>query len=264
MAVHDTEENGRTEYTKKTLESLWDTVDFSRHRLVVIDNGSCEATKRVIELNRSQTSRMSVITLPENVGTARAVNRGIQFREPGSHVVKMDNDVLFHDRDWLDRLEDCVNRDPRIGICGLKRDDLWENPSHDNEWFRSELVMLPHQPGERWLIVEKVHHVMGTCQLLSSALLDKVGYFEQLGALYGLDDSIMAFRSEVAGFWNVFYPHARITHLDPGGTKYQDWKESYAKTKFPAYHKRLAEYQSGARSVYWTFEEVENQKWEGE
>ena len=53
MAVHDTVENGRTEFTRRTLESLSDTVDWENHRLFIIDNNSCEKTKTLLHFTVS-------------------------------------------------------------------------------------------------------------------------------------------------------------------------------------------------------------------
>jgi len=49
MAVHDTATNDRTKYTAETLESLQLTVDFKKHRLIVIDNASNPETKRILK-----------------------------------------------------------------------------------------------------------------------------------------------------------------------------------------------------------------------
>jgi predicted RecA/RadA family phage recombinase len=61
----------------------------------------------------------------------------------------------------------------------LKRKDCWEHPEHEQPDLRSTLFMLPHQSGERWIVGERVFHVMGTCQMYNSAFLDKIGYLYQ-------------------------------------------------------------------------------------
>lgn len=224
MAVHDTEENGRALMTQKTLDTIYDTVDFSKHRLIVIDNGSCELSKQWL---RSLGEIGSVITLPENIGTAKAINLAWKQRKPGEHCIKIDNDVVIHQSNWIEEMEEVIARDPKAGQVGLKRKDLWEHPAHENPERRSFLYMLPHQPGERWIVVEKSKHVMGTCVMHNAALLDKVGYLYQPG-LYGYDDVLMSWRSNLAGFYNCFLPHINIDHIDPGGTEYVEWKRKYA------------------------------------
>lgn len=255
MAVYDTAENGRTTMTRRTLESLLRTVNFERHELYVSDNGSVEETR---DLYREFSERMPmrVIFNGGNLGTAKAINRAWLYREKGQHAVKMDNDVTIEEPGWLDRLEECIARDPHIGIIGLKRQDLAETPhAPANSWNHSVLEMLPHEAGERWLVVERVHHVMGTCQLYNSTLLDKIGFLVQDG-LYGFDDALAAVRCQVAGFYSCFYPHVHIDHIDPGTTPYQKWKEGYAGERMQRFSQLREQFHMGKRRIYCGPDEV--------
>lgn len=259
MAVHDTEENNRTGLTWDTLQSLHETVDFQKHRLFIIDNGSCEPTKLVLEQFKRlflgakyPPEHLNIITLEENIGTARAVNKGWAHRKPGEHAIKMDNDVVIYSKNWVEELEYCVEKWPKLGIVGLKRKDCWENPNHEHAHLRSRLVFLPQQPGERWVPVEIVNHVMGTCQIYNSALLDKIGYLYQ-PRLYGFDDSLAAQRSHFAGFLNAFLPHIEIDHIDPPNVvdaPYTKWKQQHSSEDMAAYQQIVKEYKSGERSIY--------------
>ncbi|MGB7511852.1 MAG: glycosyltransferase [Pelodictyon phaeoclathratiforme] len=239
MAVFDTLENERSWMTEKTLDSLAWRVDRlnNNHRIIVVDNGSCQATKDILSWYVHRGVIENVITLSENVGTARAINKAWSFREEGEHCVKMDNDVTVQDPDWPNLMEEVFAKDPTIGICGLKRKDCMETPWTENFWYKSYLRMLDHNPGDRWIIVEEVQHVMGTCQGYSSALLDKIGYLFQMGGLYGFDDALASVRAHVAGFKTVFVPQIRINHIDPGGGEYQHWKEEYAGERMTDYHR---------------------------
>lgn len=256
MAVWDTEENGRTAFTRQTLRSLADTVDWSRHRLIVVDNGSCKATHDLYHVAADWFEDFAVYFNHANVGTARAVNRAWKDRVAGEHAVKMDNDVVIHDPGWLDRLCECVDRDPALGIVGLKRKDLAEHPFAADPNYRSELRFLPRKGLERHLVVERVRHVMGTCQLYSSRLLDRIGYLYQLGGLYGYDDCLAAVRCRVAGFYSAFYPHTEIDHVDPGTTPYQQWKHDRSGEMTAAFDRVAAEYNAGTRPVYHGPEDV--------
>jgi hypothetical protein len=110
--------------------------------------------------------------------------------------------------------------------------------------------MLPHHPGERWLVVEKVQHVMGNCVLHSSALLDKIGYLYQMGSAYGFDDGDMSARCAAAGFYSCFYPHYYLSHPDPGLGLYQKWKEGIAAKYMDRFLETRRKYQSGELPLY--------------
>lgn len=263
MAVYDTEENNRTDYTGETIASLVNTVNLTKHRLVIIDNASCERTKTLLSqvvdiysISGSGSTKynylnIEVITLPENIGTARAINKAWELRQPGEHCIKMDNDVVIHQKGWVDKLVECIDRDPQIGIIGLKRKDLWENPAHENPFYRSHIKMLPHQPGQNWLFIEQVQHVMGTCQMYNSALLDKIGYLYQPG-LYGFDDVLAAPRCQAAGFYNCFYPHIEIDHIDTGeDNPYQRWKHEHINPLFAECNRLKEGYLNGTIDIYY-------------
>ena len=252
MAVHDTEENGRSEFTIDTIASISKTVDTDKNRIIIINNCSDWNVDIAAELLASGKNKPLVINLSENIGTARAINLAIQQRRPGEHVIKIDNDVVIHQKGWVERLEECVEREPRIGQVGLKRKDLWETPWHEIPGNRCELMMLPHEPGQRWILVEKSRHIMGTCVLHSSALLDKVGYMYQPG-VYGYDDTIMSCRANVAGFITCFLSHIEIDHIDPGGTDYIKWKQREAGVYQSEVLDLMKKYVSGEKPVYHEF-----------
>jgi GT2 family glycosyltransferase len=219
MAVFDTEENQRSKYTRVTLECLEHTV--TDHRIIIVDNASCEETKELLK-----ACPFEVITNTENVGTAKAINQAWAKREPKQHLIKMDNDVDINYINWVDEMEEAIERDPLIGILGLKRKDLMENPFR-NDMYKSELRMLPHYKGQRWIIVEDVAHVIGTCQMYNYRLIDKIGGMMQPG-IYGFDDTLAAVRCKVSGFRNSFLPHIEIDHIDTGENPYQKEKERLA------------------------------------
>ena len=245
MCCFDTDENNRTQYTKRTLQSLMQTVNMARHRIIVVDNASCEATKRVL---RYFDPYIKVITLGQNLGTAKGINMAWLEREPGEHAIKMDNDVVIHSKGWVEEMEEAIMLDPKIGIVGLKRKDCWENPNHESAMYRSELKLLGGV-NHKWIPIEKVNHVMGTCQMFNSALLDKIGYLYQ-PRLYGFDDSLAAIRCQVAGFYSCFIPHIEIDHIDTGETPYQGWKEKHSGEDMVAFNQIKNAYLNGTKPIY--------------
>jgi len=252
MAVYDTVENSRTWMTEQTLKSLRKTVDWQRHRLMISDNGSCRATQDLYDAYAPLID--SLFLNRRNLGTANALNKAWRERRPGEVVCKIDNDVVWHLSGWADQIALVFQKDPTIGICGLKRRDLDEWPlqtsTNGRNFYQSTLRPLPHEKGEPWLIVEDVNHVIGTCQAFAPALLDQIGYLWQPG-LYGFDDALACARAKVAGFACVFLHGQPIDHIDPGGTDFITWKQQHAGQFLSEYFKILAEYQRGVRPIYY-------------
>jgi len=247
MATHCTPENGRKELLGRTLINLVQTVDLEYHELYVVDNSPEGFLDDVWD---NYKGLFTVIPMGQNVGTAAAINAAWALKSDNQPVIKMDDDVEIHVEDWVEEMLEALRRDPKIGILGLKRMDLGESPHLPiGHWLRSEIRMLPHQPGQKWIIVEDVNHVMGTCQMYNPALIDKIGGLYQMGGLYGFDDSLAAIRCKIAGFKNCFLPCIGIDHIDPGGTQYQAWKENYAGQKMDEYNRVKDEFLSGKRDI---------------
>lgn len=247
VACYDTTENGRTKYTEQTLNCILQTVNRKKHRVIIVDNGSCNATKALL---KGYADIFQIITLPENIGTAKGINKGIALRNPGENVVKMDNDVFISKTGWCDDLDEAIVREPLIGIVGLKRKDCLESPDNTNPWYTSNLCFLPHLPGQSWIPFEEVQHVMGTCQMFSSKLLDRIGFLNQPG-LYGFDDSLASFRARVAGFSVGFLPHIQIDHIDVNENPYWKEKERIAGVGMREFNELCAKYKSGELDVYY-------------
>jgi GT2 family glycosyltransferase len=253
MAVHDTVENGRTAYTGQTITSLLRTVDFSKHKLFISDNGSCGATHDVYEdaMKLFPVGSLHVEYNEENLGTARAVNKGLKAREAWEKAIKIDNDVVVnHPQGWVERMEDVIARMPQVGILGLKRRDLQESTYSINPEQRSRLLEVKHETGQRWEVVEEAKMIMGTCTMFNPELLKKIGGLYQMNGLYGFDDCLACVRSSVAGFINCFIHGIDLEHIDPGGTEYTAWKAKHAGEMIGRYSEEEAAFRNGVKGVF--------------
>ena len=232
MAVYDTVENGRTKYTKETLNSLINTVDEKEHRIIIVDNGSCEETKKL--LVAYYHLGIQIITNTENVGTAKAINQAWAYRKPNETVIKMDNDVVINNYGWVEEMELAMKLGG-YGILGLKRKDLMQSPNASNHW-KTELKMLPHEKGDNWVVVEESADIMGTVQMFHPELINKMGGLMQAG-VYGFDDTLACIRAILLGYKLAFLPHIDIDHIDVGGDAYTEWKRKYAGEKMEEFYK---------------------------
>jgi len=246
MVTYDHPDNGRSDMSRQTYESLLRTVDFKTHRLAVVDNASTDENTHKL-LQRIIDDGHMVFKSFENIGTARAINMTWQQRRPGEHAVKMDNDVVIHQAGWADLMVEAFHREPRLGVVGLKRVDLEERPDHPNPFFRSTMIQTL---GEPEIILEKVHHVIGTCQAYRSELLDEMGYLYQMGGLYGFDDADGCFRSIQLKYWNAFLVGIDIDHIDPGTTIFTKWKQTYAFPRQKQWSYLMKDYQAGRVPLY--------------
>jgi len=252
IAVFDTIENKRTAYTIETYKSLMETVNFETTEIVFIDNASCGKTKKF--LKSIVSDKVHVITNDSNVGTAEAINRAIhEFSTKETYNIKCDNDVTFGSYGWADEMVKCIETDKSIGILGLKRKDLPNQPS--SKEYPTIIDFIPeHKLGEPWfkdkIMIEWGDDIIGTCTLFSPLLLDKIGYSWQ-PALYGFEDTLLCTRSILAGFRNAFLPSIEIQHIDPGTNPFTEWKRNQAHIYWNEFEKAKADFINGKRDIYY-------------
>lgn len=256
IAIYDTIDNKRSGYTNITLQSLLKTVDFKKHRLFLFDNASCQETLDTLNSFEQQFNELfckenlTIQHSETNIGTANAINECWKFKREGENCIKADNDIEIIQSGWVDLMEEAIQREPHIGIIGLKRKDCAENSLSTHEYYRSVIMELPHEAGQKWLYVETVAHVMGTCQMYSTKLLDKIGFLYQ-NSVYGFDDAMASLRSKIAGFYNCFLIGVEINHIDTGGTEYSKWKQDHAGEQMQAYGETARQYSSGEKDIYY-------------
>ena len=235
MAVYDTEENQRTKYTKQTIDSLLETVDFKKHKLYLVNNNSCEETRKILDSYCWVNTLLNIYVIDnaDNIGTARAINRAWALKQPGEVLIKMDNDVVINNYGWVEDMETAM-RLGGYGIVGLKRKDLMQHPNAKDNW-KTQLKMLPHEKGEPWVLVEESEDIMGTVQMFNPTLINKMGGLMQAG-VYGFDDTLACIRAKLLGYKLAFLPHIDIDHIDVGGDAYTEWKRKYAGEKMKEFY----------------------------
>lgn len=200
--------NGKLKYAKQCMQSLLETTDLKKNRLIVINQNSCKEATEWISGIVQENDGITVMHLKENIGTARGINLGLYQRKPDEIVIKLDDDLTWGKSGWVEDMEQEIANNPLIGILGLRRDDVYGEMIEDGNLL--------------WC-----HDIMGTCTAYNPLMVDKVGGLSQFSN-YGFDDSVYSVRSEVAGFKNAFMKNIKIVNLDEGGTKYTDWKKREA------------------------------------
>lgn len=249
IAVYDTAENGRFAYTVETCDGIVKNINRDTTQVVFINNDSCEPTTDHLNRVSKLHSNINVIHNENNIGTAEAINLGIQkYAEEGDFIIKMDNDVVVQEFGWADKMRRCIESNPELGVLGLKRKDLPNSPT--SKEYPTELAFAKTELGEPWDVIEYCDDIIGTCQMFNPLLFDKIGYLYQPG-LYGFDDVLYCVRSKLSGFKNAFYPSIEIDHIDEGEGGYVEWKRQYAGTQFPMVNGIIEKYRSGEKELYY-------------
>jgi len=152
------------------------------HQIIVIDNGSRDATTPWLE--RSLRQQDIIVRNIENRGFAKANNQGLALAE-GEYVLFLNNDIEVLEDTWLDKLVEGVKDADLVGpnLCKVF-------PVEQQKVFLYE--------GEG-TTEDKWHYIEGWCLFgRKEKFLAIDGWCEDFFPTY-CDDSDLGFRAKVAG-----------------------------------------------------------------
>jgi GT2 family glycosyltransferase len=206
---------GSSETTMHAVRRLQRTVDRTRTRIVVVDDGSEPEHRAPL---RSLQGVMLDLA-PENAGFAATVNRGIRLADSADDIVVLNNDVMAH-RGWLERLQRAAYLEDRVGIVGpkllypdgrIQSAGSLRNPGAP-EWFdhRYRFKSAHHGPAN---VRDAALAMTGACIYVKRSLIDELGPLDE-GFGMGYEDVDYSLRAWQAGHEVLYEPDAELTHLE--------------------------------------------------
>jgi GT2 family glycosyltransferase len=179
-------------------------------RLIVVDDGSAEETRRLCEAAASR-ARAVLIRRAEGSGFAQAVNAGLmETRAPV--VVLLNSDTIVTDG-WVDRLSACLHANPQIGLAGpLSNAGGWQSvPDYltggpPNNAIRHDPATLSaiaawcadFRPRFPYPVVEQLN---GFCLAIRREVIDAIGLLDEVAFPMGYGEEVdFGFRAQDAGF----------------------------------------------------------------
>jgi len=112
---------GRRELLKKCLDTVYANTSTS-FEVVVVDNGSSDGTREMLEEQSKSRPNISVIRNESNLGYQKAVNIAVP-RSRGKYLLLFNDDAWVDSpepdgRDWLRTLVDELESGPKVGLVG--------------------------------------------------------------------------------------------------------------------------------------------------
>ena len=209
--------------TRSCLDSLLaSTLDHAD--VIVVDNGSSDETPDAL---RGYADRVRIVTLPENLGFVRGMNTGIAAARPDDDVVLLNNDLLFPQRDWLNRLRDAAYASPEHGIVGcrllgpqpegrvyhvggfIEADDLWGQQTEAGEIEREVT---------QFNTLRRVQGIAFALAYIRRDCLDRIGTLDTAFHSY-FEDTDYCLRAADAGIATVVDGVVTLCHDQHGSTQ---------------------------------------------
>lgn len=215
--------------TKECLESLG-RVDYDNFEVVLIDNASKE--KSQAPNPNDQKFKIRSIFNAENLGFAGANNQGIKLalENNADYVLLLNNDTVV-EPDFLTKLVEEAENDESAGIVGplicffddppttpersdggRGRSKIWSAGGKiTNNFTRGELIAYNEKDEGQYLAPEQVDYISGTCLLIKTEVIKKIGNISEDYFLY-YEDTDWCLRAKKAGWRSIVVPAAKIYH----------------------------------------------------
>jgi GT2 family glycosyltransferase len=163
-----------------------------------------------------------VLLLDRNLGFAPANNIGLA-QARGKFVAFLNSDVFPGTPDWLERLSHHLDADPSIGVIGPAL--LYEDGSVQHRgMFFSRLAefgnwffAMHRDKGMRLVSdgsLEAHLSITGACMLMTRALANEVGGFDETYVVGDFEDSDLCLRLQERGHRCVIDPKIQLFHLE--------------------------------------------------
>ena len=222
------------DYIEACIESVMADGD---HPIVVVDNGSCDGSREVLEAHISGDAlpvyeHVLLIPLSENTGFCKAVNVGLEhIKTP--YVFLLNNDTVIR-TGAIAALEQRLDSDERIfsaqsRILSMKDPDRIDDCGDLYSALGWAFTPGKGKPAEAYDRPCNVFACCGAAVMYRMRSFTDVGMFDEEHFAY-LEDIDVGYRARIMGFKNVYEPASEILHAGSAvsGSRYNRFKVNLA------------------------------------
>ncbi|MFZ2125768.1 MAG: glycosyltransferase family 2 protein [Candidatus Saccharimonadales bacterium] len=219
--------------TLECLDSL-QRQSYKQFKIVVIDNGSTDHSRELLDEYMSAHSNTDVVYNPKNFGFAGGVNTGIEYalNDDFEYVALFNNDAVA-DKDWLKNLVSAISHQD-IGVStGLLLRIDGKTIDSTGEQYSAWGLPFPRNRNNKTIKASgggMVFGATGGASLYKTSMLREIGLFDEDFFAY-YEDTDVSFRAQLSGWKIVYNPSAIAYHKEgatskkmPGFAVYQTFK----------------------------------------
>lgn len=153
-----------------TLNSLL-SLDYpkSKYEIIVVDNGSKDGSRELLELYVNKNKNIRTIYLDKNLGFSKGNNIGIKNAK-GKYIALLNNDCIVEQK-WLKELVNSAENDKKVFAVNSK---ILRYPKYVNIIFRMDPRLTPVYT---WLSKSSLYGLLNT-EIVYLPLWKRSGYFE--------------------------------------------------------------------------------------
>ena len=200
-------------HTRNCLQALADTATATPFEVIVIDDGSSDAT--AVEVPRLGGVRFH--KNPENLGFIGACNAGAALAR-GQYLFFLNNDTAVQSG-WLEPLLASFDQFDRVGLVGSKLiypDGRLQEAGGIvfNDGSGWNYGRFDHPDDPRYDYPREADYCSGAAILIEKTLFDSFGGFDSLYKPAYYEDTDLAFKVRDAGLRVIYQPASKVVHFE--------------------------------------------------
>ena len=217
-------------YLMGCIDSIFKSSKMDEVELIIVDNGSKDATPSFLDQLQKQIPTVKVIKNPENVGFCKATNQGMAVAT-GKYITWLNDDTIVS-INWLDILQEAIhdpnNTHPNVGLVGPftnyagGRQELnlgkRINPEDTNnisnglqQQYLQQTIELKSK-NIKYTSNEPAAFLSGFCLMMKREVYDKIGGIDELYSPGGFCDNDFLVRATEAGYGAIICSICFIYH----------------------------------------------------
>lgn len=217
------------QFIKGCLDSLIALEDTVEYEIIVVDNGSDDGSRELVEKNYKD---VKLISLDKNYGFCKAVNVGIQ-KAQAPFVILLNNDTKVLDG-FVEGLYECIAGNEKLFsvspmMIQAKKPELIDDAGDFYCALGWAYAKGKDKPVARY---EKSYPVTAACggaSIYRKQIFEQIGYFDETHFAY-LEDIDVGYRARIYGYENRYEPKAKVYHEGSGasGSRYNEFKVTHS------------------------------------
>lgn len=219
-------------FLKTCLDSLLaQDIPATEYDIIIVDNGSVDGSRELIETYRSKTMgrpRVTLIPLDTNTGFCHAVNVGIEAAET-PYVLLLNNDTKAAPHFVSALTLAMENRPEAFSVSASMR--MWDAPDLlDDAGDRYCVLGWAYargkgKPASRYACPVEIFSACGGAAIYRKSVLHEIGLFDE-GHFAYLEDLDIGYRARLHGYRSYYEPAAEVIHYGSAftGSRYNEKK----------------------------------------
>ncbi len=202
----------QVDLVKQCAATLKATTTKTSYEIIVVDDGSAMHIQQQL-LEWGSKENIKVILKTQNGGFSSTVNQGIR-QARGKHIALVNNDIIFHQPEWLEKMISTIQSSLDIGVVGARL--LYPNQTIQHGGMSAELYhryVGLHADYAPALAIDDVHAVTGALILIKQDAIADLGLFSE-DFFTGFEDVEYCFRARLKGWRVVYCGPAAAIHLE--------------------------------------------------